>query len=114
MDKNTLGVLLIAGTLIVSGCGQRNDEVAATTDQSTTDSGTDVDTGTTVPDIGAAITDQLNVRVLSNVNSINTGGTDVANITALVTDANNNALAATAGYLPVHRWCVAEYIPGDG
>ena len=97
MDKNKLGVLLIAGTLILGGCGQRTDDVAATTtDQSTTDSGTDVDTGTTVPDIGAANTDELNVRVLSNVNSINTGGTDVANITALVTDANNNALANTA------------------
>ncbi len=95
MDKNTLGVLLIAGTLVLSGCGQRTDDVMGT-DQSITDSGTGVDTDVVVPDIGAENTDELHLRVLSNVNSINTGGTDVANITALVTDANNNALAATA------------------
>ena len=44
MDNNTLGVLLIAGTLLLGGCGQRTDDVT-TTDQSTTDSGSDVDTG---------------------------------------------------------------------
>ncbi|ASJ70435.1 Ig-like domain-containing protein [Granulosicoccus antarcticus] len=98
MDKYALAALLVAGTLILGGCGQRSD-LATSTDQTDsgtdTDTDTDVDSGTDEPDVGAANSAELNMRVLSNVNSINTGGTDVANITALVTDVNNNALAET-------------------
>lgn len=89
MHKTTLGIVLLAAGLMLSACGQRTED--ATTDGSTVTDGTggDVDGGTD------GSTDTLSLRVLSNVNSINTGGTDVANITALVTDANNNALSDT-------------------
>lgn len=98
MDKNYLGVLLLVTSVLLSACGQRDEE--GTTDGTGqpdyTTSG-DVDGGTDTGDDGSGgATDTLTLRVLSNVNSINTGGTDVANITALVTDANNNALADTA------------------
>ena len=94
MDKRILGVLLLASSVLLAACGPR-DEDGTTTDSSgqpdysvdgdvVTDSGTDDNSN------------ELSLRVLSNVNSINTGGTDVANITALVTDADNNALADTA------------------
>ena len=39
---------------------------------------------------------ELSVRVLSDANRIETGGSDVANITALVTDADNKAVADQA------------------
>ena len=93
MDKRYLGVLLLAGSVLLTACGPR-DEDGTTTSTGQPDYGTDsgVDTGT---DGSGSDADALGLRVLSNVNSINTGGTDVANITALVTDANNNALANT-------------------
>jgi len=108
MEKKTVGLMLLLSTVVLSACGQRSDD--------TTDSGTgqpqfnangeaingsgvdvEVDAGTDgegEPTIGEANAVELSLRVVSNVNSISTGGTDVANITALVTDVNNNAVAA--------------------
>ncbi len=98
MDKKTLGILLLATTVALSACGQRSDETAADsgTGQPQFNANGEPITGTDggTPTVGAANPDTLNLRVVSNVNSISTGGTDVANITALVTDANNNAVAA--------------------
>lgn len=94
MDRKHLGVLLLAASLALTACGQRDDlDVDGGTGQPDYNSNGDVDGST---DSGDASGEALSLRVLSNVNSINTGGTDVANITALVTDANNNALADTA------------------
>lgn len=94
MHKNYLGVLLLATSVLLSACGQRNEDGSTDdTGQPDFSTGGDVDGGT---DGSGGGTDALSLRVLSNVNSINTGGTDVANITALVTDSNNNALADTA------------------
>lgn len=96
MDKKILGVMLLTGTIALSACGQRSDDSNTSGTQTTYTATGDVNTGDTTASIAAALPDNLNLRVLSNVNSINTGGTDVANITALVTDGNNNALADTA------------------
>ncbi|NND89385.1 MAG: hypothetical protein HKN42_00875, partial [Granulosicoccus sp.] len=97
MKRNYIGVFLIAGSVALSGCGQRTDESTTnSTGQPTFNANGEVTNGTVTPGLGAATPDTLTLRVLSNVNSISTGGTDVANITALVTDANNNALAGKA------------------
>lgn len=97
MDKKFLGLLLLTGTVALSACGQRTDDASAASQTTYTGSGASIDgTTTTDPSLGVASADSLNLRVLSNVNSINTGGTDVANITALVTDVNNNAVASQA------------------
>lgn len=89
MGKNYLGVALLVASLMLSACGQRSEDV--TTDITGQTDGTGGGDGGTT---GGTL-DALSLRVMTNVNSINTGGTDVANITALVTDANNNALADT-------------------
>ncbi|MGQ7847840.1 Ig-like domain-containing protein [Granulosicoccus sp. 3-233] len=95
MDKLNLGVLLLATSILLSACGQRNEDgTTDSTGQPDFNTGGDVDNGTDGDGDGGSA-DELSLRVLSNVNSINTGGTDVANITALVTDENNNALADT-------------------
>lgn len=96
MDNKYLGVLIVAGVIALSACGQRTDESLTATEQTTFDNNGNAVDGDGGPALGAALPENLNLRVLSNVNSINTGGTDVANITALVTDENNNAVAAQA------------------
>jgi len=48
----------------------------------------------TLPLLGEANPlDEVRLRVISDVDSIATGGTDVATITALATNINNNAVA---------------------
>lgn len=76
MDRKFLAIVFMAFSVLLSACGQRPDAAGGF--------------GTDPTDTGG-----ISVRVITNVNSITTGGTDTATITALVTDENNNALAGT-------------------
>lgn len=91
MLKHTLVALLAVFTLALGACGQRmsgTDEDAQGQPQFN-GNGEPVD-GT--PNLGSANPNALSLRLVSDINSIKTGGTDIANITALVTDANNNSV----------------------
>ena len=74
MDRKILAIVFMAFSVLLSACGQRPDAAGGF--------------GTDPSDTGG-----VSVRVITNVNTITTGGTDTATITALVTDENNNALA---------------------
>lgn len=96
MDKKYLGILLIAGSVALSACGQRTDG-ADSGGQVLLGANGEPSTGepvTVIPGLGAATPDTLNLNVISDANSISTGGTDVANLVALVTDADRNAVEA--------------------
>ncbi|MFK7889316.1 MAG: Ig-like domain-containing protein, partial [Granulosicoccus sp.] len=87
MQKRKAGfALLIAGVLVLSACGQR-DEGGDASEQLAKSAGS-------IP--GNSGTEGLGVRVITDANSISTGGTDIANVTALVTDESNNAVADQA------------------
>jgi len=91
MDRKLLGILLVAGSVALSACGQRTD---GTESDGQTIFGANGQPATGTPGLGAAAPDSLNLNVISDANSISTGGTDVANLVALVTDADRNAVAA--------------------
>lgn len=91
MDKKYLGMLLVAGSVALTSCGQRTED-SAIDGQTTFGANGEPVSGT--PGLGAATPDTLNLNVISDANSINTGGTDVANLVALVTNADRNAVAA--------------------
>ena len=79
-NKQLLGALLIGVSLLVSACGERTsgDSPQVTFNANgTTDSGGE-------PAVAQALPDTLSLRVVSDVNSISTGGIDVANITCLL------------------------------
>lgn len=76
MDRKFLAIVFMAFSVLLSACGQRPDAAGGF--------------GTDPTDTGG-----VSVRVITNVNSITTGGTETASITALVTDQNNNALAGS-------------------
>lgn len=94
MDRRVLGTLIIIASLLLSACGQRTEDEDSS-GQAVYNANGELVSGseTQTPGLGAASPDALNLRVISNVNSISTGGTDEASITALVTDVNNNAVA---------------------
>lgn len=73
MDRKSFAIVSMAFSVLLSACGQRPDAAGGF--------------GTDPNDTGG-----VSVRVITNVNTITTGGTDTATITALVTDENNNAL----------------------
>ncbi len=77
MDKKTLAILMMVGSIGLSACGQRPES------------------SNNFLGAANAATEGINVRVITNVYSITTGGTEAATITALVTDENNNALSDT-------------------
>ncbi|MFK8078548.1 MAG: Ig-like domain-containing protein [Granulosicoccus sp.] len=78
MDRKFLAIVFMAFSILLSACGQRPDaEGGFGTDPTDT-------------------TGDISVRVITNVNSITTGGIDTATITALVSDENNNALAGAS------------------
>lgn len=89
-----IGTLLVAGSiaLALAGCGAREDQTGDNSGQPTFNPDGSIAGGGTTGQ-GAAVARALSVRVLSDVNRIETGGSDVAAITALVTDDNNNAVA---------------------
>lgn len=76
MDRRILAIVFMAFSVLLSACGQRPDAAGGF--------------GTDPSDTGG-----ISVRVITNVNSITTGGTETATITALVTDENNNALSGS-------------------
>ncbi len=78
MDKKLLASMLMIGSIALSACGQRPD-------------GEELQLG--AANFGV---DGVGIRVITNANSISTGGTESANLTALVTDENNNAMAGTS------------------
>ena len=90
-----IGIVLMAATLVLSACGKRSDDDGSTATTTATYTGTGQQTGTD-PLTGAANSTLLNVRVISDRNHIPTGGSDVAVITALVTNELNQAVADQA------------------
>jgi hypothetical protein len=90
MDKKILGILLMAGSLALTACSQRTED-AVSDGQTTVDASEPVEGS---PGSGAPESGTLNLDITSDVNSMNTGGTDVANLVALVTDSDRNAVAA--------------------
>jgi len=116
-SKYIAGFFLLT-VLFVTSCGQRPDdpvEVVIDPDGSVSEVTTD---GAVVfgpngevlnggdPELGAALASALTVHVISDANSLPTGGSDFANIQVLVTDEGNRAadsaeieFSATAGVL---------------
>lgn len=106
--KKTIGAIAISTALLLQACGERP---TPSSDTGSTDNavvfgpnGEVINGGD--PDLGAALEVALNVHAISDKNSIPTGGTDSAIITALVTDDNNRAkgeqeieFASTGGVL---------------
>ena len=84
-----IGILLLATsvTLSLSACSKRSDDTASASG-SAAQYGADGSSSS-----GASVGQTLSVRVITDRNNIATGGTDVANITALVTDADNLAVS---------------------
>lgn len=90
-------LLLMVSSLLLNACGARSEGDDGSAQPVFNANGELVSGGDgTTPVLSAANPlDELKLRVISDVNSIATGGTDVATITALVTDVNNNAVAET-------------------
>ncbi len=92
-----IGIALMVASLALSACGKRTEgdsEVNASTGTPSLTGTGQVVGGT--PGQGAAVEASLNVRVISDRNHIPTGGSDVAVITALVTNELNQAVADEA------------------
>ncbi|MEE9335058.1 MAG: Ig-like domain-containing protein [Granulosicoccaceae bacterium] len=87
-----IGIALIVASITLSACGKRTDGETDGTTGSTSFTGTGQVSGGT-PGVGAAVEAALNVRVISDRNNIPTGGSDVAIITALITNELNQAVA---------------------
>ncbi len=85
------GYLLLASSVLLSACGARDETPSVSTGQAT---GTTTGTGN-LTSTGSTTTasEVLTVRVISDRNNIPTGGSDVAVITALVTNEKNQAVA---------------------
>lgn len=97
MNGKFIGALLLAGSMLLSSCGPRTEEDNANDRQPQYNANGELIAGTNTSTTATSTsTSVLSLRVISNVNSISTGGTDVANITALVTNENNNAVAGQA------------------
>ncbi|MFK7861910.1 MAG: Ig-like domain-containing protein [Granulosicoccus sp.] len=96
--KNThLTVLLVVSALLLNACGART-EGDVTGGQPVFNANGELISGGdgSIPVLGEANPlNELKLTVISDVNSIATGGTDIATITALVTNLNNNAVADT-------------------
>ena len=91
MDMKKIGILLLASTFMLTACGKRSDGTELSGEQAQFGANGEQISGN--PDLGAAVAATLNVRVLSDRSQIATGGSDVANITALVTNEKNQAVA---------------------
>ncbi len=92
-DMKKISILLLVGTLFLVGCGNRTDSDDLTNAAAQVD-GNGQPTGQGNPDLAAALAKILSVRVISDANTIPTGGTeDVAVITALITNDKNQGVA---------------------
>lgn len=97
MKSAYVAALLIAGSLALTSCGTRSEEEGGSSQPIFNANGDLISGGDgSTPLLGEATpVEELTLRVISDVNSIATGGTDVATITALVTNTDNNAVAET-------------------
>jgi len=95
--RSYLALLLLAGSVLMTACGVRTDEEGGGSQPIFNANGELISGGDGAePILGAASpADQRILRVVSDVNSISTGGADEAIIMATVTDGNNNAVALT-------------------
>lgn len=86
-----IGILLIASALVLSACGKRSEESAAT--QGPTGFNAQGEpiggTGTEEPGLGSAIGQELTVRVTTDTPSVEAGTDAITTFTASVTDSNN-------------------------
>lgn len=82
-----IGILLLASTFALSACGKRTEDAV------TSLTGYDANGEPTTPGIGAALSQEYTVRVISSLPSLKTGGLETAEITAAVTDVNNLPVA---------------------
>lgn len=94
MNMNKLGIFLIASAVMLSACGQRTDDTVTGGTGQVDANGNPIDPSS--PSLGAALPDLLDIRIISDVNSLDTGGIEVANITAYVLDEDNNAVSGEA------------------
>ena len=97
MNKNTLLVVLLAGSVLLSACSARTDD-GETDSQPVYNANGELISGgdgSTVALGEANPLDALTLRVVSDVNSVATGSADIATITALVTNSDNNVVADT-------------------
>lgn len=97
MNTRALTIVLLITAFLLSACGKRVEEEDVSSQSFYNSYGELVSGGDgTVPALGAAnAQQQLVLRVISDVSRIETGGTDTATITALVTNDSNNTVADT-------------------
>ena len=94
-----LGIALVAATVLLGGCGKRTDDTGSSgqgTPQFNANGEIVSGAGVGEPGLGAAVGANLTVRVTSDVTTLPTGGTDIATITAFVTNERNQAVADQA------------------
>ena len=94
MNMNKFGIFLIASAVMLSACGQRTEDLATGGTGQVDANGNPVDPNS--PSLGAALPDILDLRVISDVSSLNTGSIDEATITAYVLDEDNNTVTGEA------------------
>lgn len=88
-----IGILLVCTALVLSACGKRSDETTAAQGPTGFNAQGEPIGGSTSVALGAAIGQELNVRVISSQPSLLTGDQASADITAAVTDSNNLPMA---------------------
>lgn len=90
-----IGILLVASAFALSACGKRSDDTGSTAAQGPTGYNAQGEPigGAVTPGLGAAIGQELTVRVISSEPSLLTGGQFTADITASVSDSNNLPVA---------------------
>lgn len=94
MKNVPLVSVVLAAAMVLSACGVRTDGADGDAQPFFNSNGELVNGPSSGVSLGAANPDDaLTLRVVSDVNSLVTGGTDVATISVLVTDIKNNAVA---------------------
>jgi len=88
-----IGILLVSTALALSACGKRTDETAVAQSPTGYNAQGEPIGGTDTPGLGAAIGQEINVRVISSQPSLLTGDQATADITAAVTNASNLPMA---------------------
>jgi len=84
-----IGILLIASAIVLSACGKRSEDAEQGGALGFNAAGEATIDGVVEPGLGAALGQELTVRVISNEASLLTGGQETAEITAAVTNDVN-------------------------
>ena len=92
----TTGRVLGSSTVTTDAAGRASVQIASDVPGAAVLTVADALDGEPTETLEFEFTPALDVRVLSDVNRIETGGSDVANITALVTDVDNKSVANKA------------------